>query len=72
METFLVQVWVPAEASPDADIRGLVRHIATGVETPFRGGEEMLLLLGRGTERRERAERPLDPGTAHPTLQQRG
>ena len=45
METFLVQVWVPAEVSPDADLRGLVRHIGTGVETPFRGDEEVLRLL---------------------------
>lgn len=43
METFLVQVWVPAdEVSSDTDLRGLVRHIGTGVETPFRGAEEVL------------------------------
>ena len=46
METFLVQVWVPAdEVSPDTDLRGLVRHIGTGVETPFRGDEEVVRLL---------------------------
>ena len=46
METFLVQVWVPADqVSTDTDLRGLVRHIGTGVETPFRGDEEVLRLL---------------------------
>ena len=52
METFLVQVWVPAdEVSPDTHLRGLVRHIGTGVETPFRGDEEILRLLRRAIER---------------------
>ncbi len=50
METFLVQVWVPADdVTPDADIRGLVRHIATGVEVPFRGDEEVLRALRRAS-----------------------
>ncbi len=54
METFLVQVWVPADAvSPDTDLRGLVRHIATGVETPFRGDEQVLQLLRKAGERPE-------------------
>ncbi len=52
METFLVQVWVPAEEMPtDTDLRGLVRHIATGAETPFRGDQEVLHLLRRAMER---------------------
>lgn len=52
METFLVQVWEPAdEVSPDTDLRGLVRHIATGEETPFRGAEEVLHLLRQAMER---------------------
>ena len=51
MDTFLVQVWVPAEeVSPDTDLRGLVRHIATGVETPFRGEHEVVRLLRRSLE----------------------
>ncbi|HEX2046599.1 MAG TPA: hypothetical protein VHF27_02475 [Acidimicrobiales bacterium] len=52
METFLVQVWVPAdEMSLDADLRGLVRHVATGVETPFRSDQEVVRLLRRAMER---------------------
>ena len=48
MDTFLVQVWIPAdELSRGGDLRGLVRHVATGTETPFRGDEEILLLLHR-------------------------
>ena len=48
METFLVQVWVAAdERSRGGDLRGVVRHVATGTETPFRGDEEVLDLLHR-------------------------
>ena len=50
METFLVQIWVPADqVAPDADLRGIVRHIATGEEMPFRGDHEVLRLLRRAT-----------------------
>lgn len=46
MDTFLVQVWVPADVqSRGGDLRGLVRHVATGTETTFRGDEEVLALL---------------------------
>ena len=48
METFLVQVWVPADdQSRGGDLRGLVRHVATGSESPFVGDEEVLGLLHR-------------------------
>jgi hypothetical protein len=47
VETFLVQIWVPAEPVASTDLRGVVRHISSGVETPFRGEEEVLLLLRR-------------------------
>lgn len=48
MDTFLVQVWIPAdELSRGEDLRGLVRHVASGTETAFRGDEEVLLLLHR-------------------------
>jgi hypothetical protein len=48
METFLVQVWVPAnDASRRGDLRGLVRHVATGTECPFVGDQEVLDLLHR-------------------------
>lgn len=46
METFLVRVFVPAdESSAGEDLRGLVRHVATGTETAFVGDEEVLGLL---------------------------
>lgn len=49
MDTFLVQVWMPADDSSRSDVlRGLVRHVATGTETPFRCDEEILILLRRG------------------------
>jgi hypothetical protein len=41
MESYLVQVWVPAdEAAADADLRGVIRHVGSGVETPFHGEAE--------------------------------
>lgn len=54
METFLVQVWVPADArSRGGDLRGLVRHVATGTETPFLGDVEVLDLLHRTPQAEE-------------------
>ena len=54
METFLVQVWVPADdRSRGGDLRGLVRHVATGTETPFLGDEEVLDLLHRTPQTKE-------------------
>ena len=48
MDSFLVQVWVPAdEMSGDADLRGVVRHVGSGDEAPFRGDAEVLRLLHR-------------------------
>jgi len=48
MHTFLVRVWVSADESCwDSDLRGVVRHVATGVETPFRNDQEILDLLRR-------------------------
>ena len=48
MDTFLVQVWVPADDRSRGDVlHGLVRHVATGTETPFSGDEEVLRLLHR-------------------------
>ena len=52
METFLVQVWIPADdESRGGDLRGLVRHVATGTETPFLGDQEVLDLLHRSRAR---------------------
>lgn len=46
METFLVRVFVPADESlAGEDLRGLVRHVATGTETAFVGDQEVLGLL---------------------------
>jgi hypothetical protein len=46
MESYLVQVWVPAdEAAADADLRGVIRHVGSGVETPFHGEAEVVRLL---------------------------
>ena len=57
MDTFLVQVWVPADdRPPDAELRGRVRHVATGTETPFHGDQEVLDFLrraGRGRDGKE-------------------
>ena len=51
METFLVQVWVPADdQSRGGDLRGLVRHVATGTESTFLGDQEVLDLLRRSLE----------------------
>ena len=51
MDNFLVRVFVPADGTaPGGDLRGLVRHVASGTETPFRSDEEVLRLLrGGGT-----------------------
>ena len=57
METFLVQVFVPADdVSRGGALHGVVRHVATGVETPFRNEAEVLGLL-----RRADAHPPLPP-----------
>ena len=54
METFLVQVFVPADGrSQDGDLRGLVRHVATGAETAFVGDEEVLDLLHHAATTKE-------------------
>lgn len=57
METFLVQVFVHADdVSRGGDLHGIVRHVATGTETPFRNDAEVLGLL-----RRADAHPPLAP-----------
>ena len=46
MDTFVVQLWVPSDqTSCGTDVRGVVRNVATGVETAFRGDDEVLHLL---------------------------
>lgn len=46
VDNFLVRVFVPADGTaPEGELRGLVRHVASGTETPFRSDEEVLGLL---------------------------
>ena len=46
MDSFLVQVWVAADGtSRQSQLRGVVRHVATGTETTFRNDEEVLVVL---------------------------
>jgi len=54
MDTFVVQVWVSADdLSRGGDLRGVVRHVASGTETPFRGDEEVLDLLHHAPQTKE-------------------
>jgi|RhiMetdeSRZDD1v2_1073273.scaffolds.fasta_scaffold92907_2 hypothetical protein len=51
METFVVRVWRPAEGqgaggAPD-DLRGIVLHPSSGIETPFSSEAELLKALRR-------------------------
>ncbi len=63
MDTFLVQVWVPADGSlAVADLRGVVRHVATGVETTFCGDEEVLQVLHGATGDSSPSPAGLAPG----------
>ena len=46
METFVVRMWVPAEAEPGQDaLRGVVEHVASGRKLAFEGGRELLAFL---------------------------
>jgi hypothetical protein len=46
MDSFLVQVWAPADdTSSRTPLRGVVRHVATGTQTAFRNDEEVLRVL---------------------------
>ena len=50
VDNFLVRVFVPGDGTaPEGDLRGLVRHVASGTETPFRTDEEVLRLLRGGS-----------------------
>jgi len=53
MNTFLVRVWVPADDTGcGTALRGVVRHVATGVERPFSSDEEVLCVLRSAMTRR--------------------
>lgn len=57
MDSYLVQVWVAADGtSPLSQLRGVVRHVATGAETPFRNDEEVLGVLRQASHRRPGAD----------------
>ena len=40
-------MWAPADGAPTNGLRGVLRHIATGIETPFRNAEDLMRLLRR-------------------------
>ena len=48
MDTYVVQVWVPAEATTSETrlMRGLVRHVRSGASTAFVGPGELLDFIG--------------------------
>ena len=51
VDTFLVRIWVAAGGAPGpGGLRGVVRHVATGVETRVRSEEEILAALRRPSE----------------------
>ena len=64
MDSFVVRVWKRADdVAATGDLRGVVRHVATGTETPFRNDEEVLRLLhhpptGQLQEARSQQETP--------------
>jgi hypothetical protein len=50
METFVVRLWVPADAvdaasSSGSELHGTARHVASGRQTTFRSGAELLAIL---------------------------
>lgn len=54
MDTFIVRVWTPADStSADTVLRGVVRHVASGVERPFRCDAQLLGIIRRATDHGE-------------------
>ncbi len=63
MDSFLVQVWVPADGGPaPAQLRGVVRHVASGTETTFRNDDEVLGVLRQAADRHPSRVMPTRPG----------
>jgi hypothetical protein len=65
METFVVRVWTsePHESAvPDHALRGVVRNVRTGLETPFVSWEELRGILAE----------PLATGSARTSAPVRG
>ncbi len=71
MKTFLVQVWVAADDTQSgAELRGVVRHVTSGVETIFRGEAEVLnflRLLPGGPVEEAVAKEAVEGAAAKPT-----
>jgi len=62
VDSFLVQVWVAADGtSRHAQLRGVVRHVATGTETPFRNDDEVLVVLRRAADHHPHRVTPSRP-----------
>ena len=49
METFLIRVWLPADAPDGAEataLHGLAEHVRSGLATAFTDGEQLCAWLG--------------------------
>jgi len=63
MNNFVVSVWEPADdGTVTEDLRGVVRHVATGTETPFHNDEEVLRLLHQPAAGQPQAADPEQEG----------
>jgi hypothetical protein len=58
VETFVINVWTRAPFTgeepgvPASELRGLVRHIASGDSEPFRSADELVRLLRKASNSR--------------------
>lgn len=61
MESFVVRIWVPAEAESRGvpfRLLGFVEHVGAGRPVSFRGRDELLALVEAGVERTMGMRRP--------------
>jgi hypothetical protein len=57
MQTFVVRIWVPAEAEPGHDVlRGVVEHVPSGRKLAFEDRSELLAFLATGASLRLKEE----------------
>jgi hypothetical protein len=63
MKTFVVRVFVSADAQP-LPLAGIVEHVSAGRREAFEGGTELLQIVQRELELDERADRT---GRGEPT-----
>ena len=61
-QTFVIRVFDSADAPPG--LRGVVRHVASGLERPFGRPDELVELLEAGTRQPVRG-RPWVSGDSH-------